>query len=236
MRCRDATCRVTGVCFSLSRTRHAASLHFFDYSHIIAPFSLPPLTPRPPSRARLCRFRSDSGERMGIRSPLWGRSHIDGCSKGPSRPGGGDCAGCFVVGLSRILFICCFLVVHFVVFGFSEKHISPHRGVMLSESGMHAFQRGKLCFPSRGVMLSNVGSYAFRVGDACFPRETLLPSLRGATGVFRAATDMAVAPQRGANPHSFSAIATKAAKPSARRRTGQQMNSLLYFDTPPTIV
>ena len=42
---------------------------------------LPPLTPRPPSR-------------MGIRSPLWGRSHIDGCSKGPSRPGGGDYAGC----------------------------------------------------------------------------------------------------------------------------------------------
>ena len=37
-------------------------------------------TPRPPSR-------------MGIRSPLWGRSHIDGCSKGPSRPGGGDYAG-----------------------------------------------------------------------------------------------------------------------------------------------
>ena len=27
---------------------------------------------------------------MGIRSPLWGRSHIDGCSKGPSRPRGGD--------------------------------------------------------------------------------------------------------------------------------------------------
>ena len=69
----------------------------------------------------------------------------------------------------------CFLVVHFVVFGFSEKHISPHRGVMLSESGMHAFQLGELCFPSRGVMLSNVGSYAFRVGDACFPREPLRP-------------------------------------------------------------
>ena len=83
---------------------------------------------------------------------------------------------CFVVGLSRILFIFCFLVVHFVVFGFSEKHISPQRGVMLSESGMHAFQLGELCFPSRGCMLSNVGSYAFRVGDACFPRETLLPS------------------------------------------------------------
>ncbi len=40
----------------------------------------------------------------------------------------------------------------------------------------------------------------------------------GATGAFRAAIDMAAAPQRGANPHSFSAIATKAAKPSARRR------------------
>ena len=38
-----------------------------------------------------------------------------------------------------------------------------------------------------------------------------------ATGVFRAAINMAAAPQRGANPHSFSAIATKAAKPSARR-------------------
>ena len=50
-----------------------------NWSSIVV--SLPSLAPRPPSQ-------------MGICSPLWGRSHIDGCSNGPSRPGGGDHAGC----------------------------------------------------------------------------------------------------------------------------------------------
>ena len=43
----------------------------------LPPRASPPLPPRPPSQ-------------MGICSPLWGRSHIGGSSKVPSRPRGGD--------------------------------------------------------------------------------------------------------------------------------------------------
>ena len=47
--------------------------------------------------------------------------------------------------------------------------------------------------------------------------SSVVPS-SGATGVFRAATGVAAAPQRGANPSFFPRFALKAAKPSARRR------------------
>ena len=62
---------------------------------------------------------------------------------------------------------------------------------MLSNLGSYAFRVGDVCFPTWGVMLSESGMHAFRERP-CSPR--------GATGVFRAAIDMAAAPQRGANP------------------------------------
>ena len=58
--------------------------------------SLPPPSLRSPHRSLLALRPAPLALRRnwGICSPLWGRSHTDGCSEGPSRPGGGDYAGC----------------------------------------------------------------------------------------------------------------------------------------------
>ena len=75
---------------------------------------------------------------------------------------------------------------------------------MLSNLGSYAFRVGDVCFPTWGVMLSESGMHAFRERP-CSPRGAT-----GATGVFRAATGVAAAPPRGANP-SFATEVFRAA-------------------------
>ena len=79
-----------------------------------------------------------------------------------------------------------------------------------------ANRRGRpFCYPPSEAT-GATGVFRAATGVAAAPPRGANPSF--ATEDFRAATGVAAAPQRGANPHSFSAIATKAAKPSARRR------------------